>query len=243
MNRLNSLEDFGMHLRELVLAIGNPAAGQTKPARAIAGRVITPQICESEFNELALVLFELQFRSNFAYREFCESRRISPERLTHWGDIPPIPACAFKELELSCIPEPERTTVFYSSGTTAQQPSRHFHSEKSLEIYEASVLAWFDERFSRRTALPVPGSYSRTSRLAPCKPSLPARAVSLTPGPSQAPHSSLVHMFETLRRQCSFSRFSFTGLIEEDGWVLDCSKTTAWLREAIAAREPVILMG
>src|SRR5437764_240699 len=80
---------------------------------------------EEEFNSLALALFSFQFERNQPYRYFCESRRVRPQNVTHWNQIPAIPTSAFKELELSCLPVEERSTVFYSSGTTGQQPSRH----------------------------------------------------------------------------------------------------------------------
>ena len=62
-------------------------------------------------------------------------------------EIPALPATAFKDFEVSSIPPAERTAVFYSSGTTGQNPSRHFHHERSLAIYEASLLPWFERNF------------------------------------------------------------------------------------------------
>src|SRR5438128_7540448 len=98
----------------------------------------------AEFKALALELFGLQFEHNLAYRRFCEARGVRPERVREWTEIPAIPTSAFKELELSCLPVERRTRVFYSSGTTEQRPSRHFHNAESLRIYEASLWAWFE---------------------------------------------------------------------------------------------------
>src|SRR5436190_13900421 len=88
------------------------------------------------FEDLALELFALQFANNAAYRRWCGLRGITPEMVSNVADIPAIPTSAFKELELTSLPPEERTTVFWSSGTTGQQRSRHFHSPESLAIYE-----------------------------------------------------------------------------------------------------------
>ena len=91
------------------------------------------------FGVLALNLFALQFKHNSAYRKICEARRLTPENVEHWTQIPAAPTAAFKELELTSLAPHERTAVFHSSGTTAQIPSRHFQSAESLAVYEASL--------------------------------------------------------------------------------------------------------
>jgi hypothetical protein len=81
-----------------------------------------------EFNGMAIVLFGLQFLHNPAYRKLCLARSVTPDSVTHWTQIPAVPAAAFKELECTSVPLEQRVAVFHSSGTTAQIPSRHFHS-------------------------------------------------------------------------------------------------------------------
>src|SRR5580698_7105809 len=101
---------------------------------ARVGRIISQR--ESASNELALELFGLQFQHNPAYRRIAEAKGLTPEAVRHWSEAPFVPAAAFKELELSCIPEEERMDVFHSSGTTEQKPSRHFHCPESMAVYE-----------------------------------------------------------------------------------------------------------
>src|SRR5438445_1346836 len=84
------------------------------------------------FDSLALELFALQFKYNFACRKICEARSLTPQIVEHWTQIPFVPTSAFKELELTSLLPDERTTVFHSSGTTEQIPSRHFHNAESL---------------------------------------------------------------------------------------------------------------
>ena len=165
-------------------------------------------LADGHFSGLALELFALQFKHNAAYRKLCEARQLTPDVVTHWTRIPAVPTGAFKELELTSLPPAERVAVFHSSGTTKQRPSRHFHSAESLAVYEASLWAGF--------AREVLGAGREALGL-----------VILTPPPAQAPHSSLVHMFEIVRQKLGgasvpASRAAFLGRLSEDGaWTLD----------------------
>ena len=138
----------------------------------------------SDFNTLALELFALQVRHNVALRGCLGARGQAPERLRNWREIPPVPVAAFKEVELTALPAEACTTVFHSSGTTGQKPSRHFHSAESLRLYEASLRPWF-----WRHLWPEGAGGRGAARL---------RQIILTPPPAQVPHSSLVHMFATV---------------------------------------------
>ena len=182
-----------------------------------------------DFNTLALELFAFQFKYNAVYQKICQARGLKPEVIGDWTQIPAVPTAAFKELELSCIPPEERTAVFHSSGTTEQKPSRHFHNAESLELYEASLMPWFFDNVLPDCRLPIADG----------------RLVCLTPPPSQAPHSSLVHMFETVRsRACESADQSFLGAVAPDGsWVLDFEAVVTTLKSAIANRQPAILLG
>jgi len=181
----------------------------------------------NEFDRLALELFALQFKNNTAYRIICQALGLTPEVVEHWTRIPAVPTSAFKELELSCIPPEERTAVFHSSGTTEQKPSRHFHNAESLAIYEASLWASFEQHiFDSRFTI-------HDSRL-----------VCLTPPPAQAPHSSLVHMFETVRRKLGASESAFVGQIGADGvWTLDFDAVLAALNSSLVTRHSSLLLG
>ena len=184
----------------------------------------TPRAFEADFEELALQLFALQFKHNGPYRRLCEARGVRPETVAHWTEIPAAPTSAFKEFDLSCLPLEERTTVFHSSGTTGQKPSRHYHNAESLAVYEASALAWFYANFK----LPI-GSL---------------KLAILTPPLAQAPHSSLVHMFETIRREAGEAGSAFVGKVAKDGaWVLESEAAVEVLRKASDAQQPLFMMG
>jgi hypothetical protein len=183
---------------------------------------------EVAFNRLALGLFALQFAGNPPYRRFVEGRRLPPEAVRHWRQIPAVPAAAFKEWELSALPPAQRVRVFHSSGTTDQRPSRHVHSRESLAVYEDSLIAWF-----RAAALPdLDFSRSEVDWLI------------LTPAADQAPHSSLVHMFEVIRSAAKAPATAFVGKMAEDGaWALDLAAATDTLSRAGSTRRPLLLLG
>ena len=203
-----------------------------------------------EFNPLALELFALQFNHNPAYRKLCEARRLTPDRIEHWTQVPFVPTAAFKELELSSIPPQERTAVFHSSGTTEQIPSRHFHSAESMKLYETSLWPWFERNVIGPDEDPVAALYER--RRTPSADSdhgghrLPLQGTKfdlavLTPSPMQVPHSSLVHMFEIVRQGLGASESSFVGKPDEGGtWVLDFGATLAALN---ASAKPKLILG
>jgi hypothetical protein len=180
------------------------------------------QHADIEFSGLAVMLFTLQFKHNAPYRRWCEARGIKPSDVNHWSQIPAVPTAAFKELDLTCLHPEERTRVFHSSGTTEQRPSRHFHSADSLALYEASLWPWLKEN----CGLPI----------ADC------RLLSLTPPAEQAPHSSLVHMFDFARRRVGAGGEAFVGRVAADGaWALDFDAALAALN--LSEAKPLFVLG
>jgi hypothetical protein len=177
------------------------------------------------FNQLALALFAFQFEGVPIYRRLCEKRGIGPGSVTHWSQIPALPASAFKEHVVSSVAEQERSRVFHSSGTTGHIPSRHFHNAASLSVYEASLLPWFERHFLNDGL----GG---------------AALVFLTPPPALVPNSSLVHMFETVRQKFGGPESLYVGQLEADGaWRLEFNLIDSSLREAVSGNRPVGLLG
>ena len=221
-----------MHAGNLLPAF----ASRLKPLLADLGARPGSALPDAEFNALALELFALQFRSVGPYRRFCEARGIAPGSIADWRNVPAIPTSAFKELELTSLEAEERTAVFHSSGTTADKPSLHFHGPDSLAVYEASLLGWFRQH--------VLGDWERLiedERVGPLdKPGF----IILTPPSKAVPHSSLVHMFETTRRELASRDSVYTGLVAEDGaWQLDLDATLFAIRKSMCANRPVTLLG
>lgn len=205
------------------------------PLSAFAAKLRRFILCgfdPAAFDDLAVELFTLQYEQNAAYRPLCNLRKITPSRLIlsrttapteprRWAQVPFVPTTAFKDLVFSSLRSEECTTVFRSSGTTGQRPSQHFHCAESLLVYEASLWKWFQ------------------ASLGPVR-----ECLFLTPAPNDAPHSSLVHMFETVRQLSGLSESSFTGTMSSDGtWQLDFAAVLNRLQAAVAANKPLTLLG
>jgi hypothetical protein len=154
------------------------------------------------FENLALDLFSFQYALNIPYQRFCNARRKTPETVNRSEDIPALPTASFKQFDLTVLPPSNRTTVFHSSGTTEHRPSRHFHSSETLQLYEEGLCEWF-----KPFVLP---DIERANFLV------------LTPRGAAVPHSSLVHMFETVvRRFAERSTIFAAELSSHAGWELD----------------------
>jgi len=126
------------------------------------------------FEELALAAFAYQFERIAPYRRLCEGRGTTPATVSHWRQIPPVPAAAFKSLTLAAEPSVE---VFRSSGTTAgAERSEHHHPFPDL--YRRVIDASFP-RFS------LPEGTGPDGRLP---------ILSLIPSREQLPDSSLSFM-------------------------------------------------
>jgi hypothetical protein len=174
-----------------------------------------------DFDELAVELFALQFEHSAAYRKICEARRLTPQVVEHWTQIPAVPTSAFKELELTSLAPDERIAVFHSSGTTEQKPSRHFHNAESLAVYQVSLWKWFQFNIGNV-----------------------GEPVFLTPRASAAPRSSLIHMFKTVRQMFGLSEAAFTGKLSTDGsWTVDFAATIQRLKIASVTGKPLTLLG
>ena len=217
-NRMTSeLSNFAARLREAILSEGRVTRVPDLKGKN-GGSYNSPLREDATFNALALELFALQFKHNSAYRTICEAQKRTPEVVEHWTRIPAVPAAAFKELDLTCLAPFERTAVFHSSGTTEQKPSRHFHNAESLKLYEASLLAWFRPHLlADKLKLELQPSAAPVGVQASACGCVDEdfELVILTPPPAQAPHSSLVHMFETVRQKLSVEDSAFQTMTSE----------------------------
>jgi hypothetical protein len=225
MTQLSSFPAFSRALLEFIESCPRPCRNAGSDERGASDRC---------FNELALTLFRLQVEAVEPLRQLCIAREIRPDAIRHWTDIPAIPTEAFKTLDLTSLSPAERIRTFHSSGTTLQQPSRHFHSGQSLRIYEASALPWFERHLMNATSATGGG----------LEPVQPRRFIFLTPPPEQAPHSSLVCMFDMVGRRFGAGNSIFTGSCDSTGeWRIDPVRIHQTLAESAASGEPVILCG
>jgi len=183
---------------------------------------------ESEFSQLALELFEVQYSSVMPYRLCCNALGKRPNNIQSWKDIPAVPSSSFKDMEFSSIPEAERSIVFLSSGTTAKQQSRHYHNNQSIQLYEMSVVTWFNKAVIQQYRFLDEPDYV---------------FIFLTPAIMEAPNSSLVYMFDCLAKKFAQTENVFVGKISDQGWIIDFDKWLITTRSAIEASRRIFCFG
>jgi hypothetical protein len=167
------------------------------------------------FEAWALRVFAHQLANNRPYRAFCERRGVTLGAVQRWDQVPPVPAAAFRHVDLSCGP-PEAT--FRTSGTTAGGERRGHHLVPCLDLYRASALVTF-ERFLLPDAARLP-------------------AIFLLPPPSEHPDSSLVRMCAWVAEELSSESewFGFAG-------GLDMARLLTRLREHETSGRAVLIAG
>lgn len=94
----------------------------------------------TQFEEVALAIFNYQYQHNNVYRKFCDYLGKSVKTVNQLTDIPFLPIEFFKSHQVVCgSKKPE--AIFESSGTTQSQTSKHFVPD--LSLYEQSYLKAF----------------------------------------------------------------------------------------------------
>lgn len=73
---------------------------------------------EPGFIGLALREFELQYHTVGPYREYCKKKRVTPETVDQWQQIPPVPSAAFKKFIMASFPVEKAEHAYFTSGTT-----------------------------------------------------------------------------------------------------------------------------
>jgi hypothetical protein len=177
---------------------------------------------DSTFDRLALALARTQLSRIEPWRAYAAHLGVSPDTLTDWREIPPVPCSAFKSHDLSIAPPDASGTsgapgvMFETSGTSISRPGRVRLG--STDLYERSLL-----RSSERYLLPDGAR-------------LPA--VVFGPRRSEAPRSSLWFMVDLVAGRLARDP---TWIVQDGAPRWDAADTA--LRKAVDAGEPVLLLG
>ncbi len=156
----------------------------------MTGEIFSP-LREEAFNEEALRIFQYQFVHNPVYGAFCRALLRTPANVRTVTGIPFLPVTFFRDQDVVCnslVPE----AIFYSSGTTGRQRSRHAVAD--LSRYRTSLKEGFHLQYGD------PARY---------------HFYALTPNPEDAPHSSLVFMIRELMTASRQATFDF--LLDDPG--------------------------
>ncbi|HEU4335354.1 MAG TPA: hypothetical protein VFT32_12740 [Candidatus Eisenbacteria bacterium] len=96
----------------------------------------------AEFPGLTLQRFARQYATIPSYAAYCAYLGRTPETVTDWRDIPPVPASAFKTHDMSAAPHGAEAVIFETSGTSVSKPGRVRLG--STALYEESLLRSFE---------------------------------------------------------------------------------------------------
>lgn len=140
---------------------------------------------QDKFNEMALAVFQYQYKHLKVYRQFCEFLNVAHKEIKHYSQIPFIPIGFFKNHKV--LVGDKHEVLFKSSGTTQTQRAHHFI--KSIALYEKSLLQGFDWYW---------GNELRNKRL-----------FALLPNYIEQGDASLVYMVEALQRHHRTKRGGF----------------------------------
>ena len=140
---------------------------------------------EAEFQDLALNIFEYQYKNVSVYREFCNFLKTSD--VNSISEIPFLPISFFKSHKVadSCTLD-DFEILFKSSGTSAAIRSKHFIYD--VELYEKSFLKCFKMFFGE------PKDYA---------------IFGLLPNYLEQGESSLVYMVDYLIKQSNCKKSGF----------------------------------
>lgn len=96
----------------------------------------------SEFNNMAIDIFNYQYQNNTIYQNFCKLLKVTPSEVTQLEKIPFLPIEFFKTQQVICG-DNNYEQVFLSSGTTGENQSKHY--VKNLKVYEQSFFKGFEQ--------------------------------------------------------------------------------------------------
>lgn len=95
---------------------------------------------QEDFNAITFEVYQLQYKHNNVYHEFCNYLKRTPDKVMTIEDIPFLPIEFFKSKKVISSNRAPKIT-FTSSGTTGSETSKHYVTD--LTLYEESYLNGF----------------------------------------------------------------------------------------------------
>lgn len=99
-------------------------------------------INDEQFQELALEVFQFQAAENPVYKAYLEHLGLPPASVKTREEIPFLPIELFKKHKV-VTGDLDYEVIFESSGTTGENPSKHFVCD--LELYRRSYISTFSK--------------------------------------------------------------------------------------------------
>ena len=95
-----------------------------------------------EFNDIAIEMFEYQYKNNPVYNRYVNLCGFKTNNIQTYCEIPFLPIELFRTKKI-IIGSNQIETVFFSSGTTNKEKSKHYIQD--LDIYKKSILKSFQK--------------------------------------------------------------------------------------------------
>ena len=177
----------------------------------------------ARLDALAIPHFAYQFEHNLPYQRYCQGRGVTPETITTYRDIPPVPTDVFKKVRLTVAPEGATARTFRTSGTTLGERGEHHFAD--LSTYAASLQAPF-----WRYLFPD-GAHKDADAM---------EFLVLAPSAKHLPDSSLYYMIDELVGD----RATYFFAPDENGnLTFELDKLIAYLEQIQASSTPAVLLG
>ena len=176
----------------------------------------------ARFETLAPELFAWQYANNAPYREFCDAKRVTPDTLQSWRDIPAFPTEAFKTDIVTSFPFEQAVMAQLTSGTTANKRGQIFRDALGLELVLAANRAM--------TAAYLFPDFEKGQR---------CRILILAPSPEMAPSMGMAIGMEETRKHFGAADSRF--LLEWHG--LDIPALVKALNESQESGVPLAMIG
>jgi hypothetical protein len=106
----------------------------------ISSSIFSISNCD-DFEKLACRIFNLQYRTNKIYKAYVDLLQVDYLKVNSIKDIPFIPISFFKD-NIVISGNTQHHLVFYSSGTTSENRSKHFITNP--ELYQKSLINSFN---------------------------------------------------------------------------------------------------
>lgn len=175
---------------------------------------------EDRFNKLALKEFELQYNTIKPYCDYCRSKKVSPETITNWKEIPAVPSLAFKKFILTTFSVEKAEHAYFTSGTTDHTRKGSIYRDKgAVDLINAA-----NGLLTREYVFPD------VDRM---------KILLMTPSPQMAPGIGMAVGLERVRTE--FGTQESTYLITKRG--LNVELLLKSLIEADRTVEPIALVG
>ncbi|SNB47906.1 acyl-protein synthetase [Geobacter sp. DSM 9736] len=184
---------------------------------------VDADLSDAAFNAYSMRLFALHYDNNKIFREFCEAKKVTPEQVTRWEDIPMVYNDVFKTHLVASFPLEQAVMACLTGGTTSlTQRGRIFRDEDGKRLVFAA----------NRT---MTGAYLFPD----FEEGRRCRILILAPSPDLAPSMGMAIGMDQTRR--AFGTEDSMFLLGKSG--IDIKALLKALRESESSGVPVALIG